>query len=287
MKKIGFIGIGVMGKSMVRHLMRHGYEVSVYNRTKAKAQEVIDEGAIWRESAGACAKDQDAVITIVGYPKDVEQVYFGEDGILENAKPGAYLIDMTTTSPKLSQRIFDKAREKGLHALDAPVSGGDTGAKNGTLAIMVGGEKQAFDACLPIFEAMGKNIVYQGPAGSGQHCKMANQIAIAGTIAGVCEAIAYAKAKGLDPDVMLDTIGTGAAGSWQLSNNGAQILKGNMDPGFFIKHFIKDMAIADEEARARGLTLGVLAEALCMYRELEEKGLGDLGTQALIKYYED
>ncbi len=287
MKKIGFIGIGVMGKSMVRHLMRHGYEVSVYNRTKAKAQEIIDEGALWCESAGECAKGQDAVITIVGYPKDVEQVYFGEDGILENARPGAYLIDMTTTSPQLSQRIFEKAKEKGLHALDAPVSGGDTGAKNGTLAIMVGGEKQAFDDCLPIFEAMGKNIVYQGPAGCGQHCKMANQIAIAGTIAGVCEAIAYAKAKGMDPQVMLDTIGSGAAASWQLSNNGAQILKGNMDPGFFIKHFIKDMSIADEEAQAAGLQLGVLDEALRMYRELAEKGLGDLGTQALIQYYED
>jgi 3-hydroxyisobutyrate dehydrogenase/2-hydroxy-3-oxopropionate reductase len=242
---------------------------------------------LWCESAGECAKGQDAVITIVGYPKDVEQVYFGEDGILENARPGAYLIDMTTTSPQLSQRIFEKAKEKGLHALDAPVSGGDTGAKNGTLAIMVGGEKQAFDDCLPIFEAMGKNIVYQGPAGCGQHCKMANQIAIAGTIAGVCEAIAYAKAKGMDPQVMLDTIGSGAAASWQLSNNGAQILKGNMDPGFFIKHFIKDMSIADEEAQAAGLQLGVLDEALRMYRELAEKGLGDLGTQALIQYYED
>ncbi|MDD3192455.1 MAG: NAD(P)-dependent oxidoreductase [Oscillospiraceae bacterium] len=286
MKKVGFIGIGVMGKSMARHLMQHGYEVSVYNRTQKKAQEILDEGAIWCASAGECAKGQDAVITIVGYPKDVEEVYFGAGGVIENAKPGAYLIDMTTTSPRLSQEIFRQAAAKGLHALDAPVSGGDTGAKNATLAIMVGGEKEAFDACLPLFEAMGKNIVYQGPAGSGQHCKMANQIVIAGTIAGVCEAIAYAKAQGLDPDVMLDTISTGAAGSWQLSNNGAQILKGNMDPGFFIKHFIKDMSIATEEAAQRGLDLGVLDQTLQMYRELEADGLGDLGTQALIRYYD-
>lgn len=286
MKKIGFIGIGVMGKSMARHLMTNGYEVSIYSRTKSKAQELIEEGARWCDNAGECAKGQDAVVTIVGYPKDVEEVYFGENGIIANAKEGAYLIDMTTTSPRLSKKIFDEAAAKHLHALDAPVSGGDTGAKNATLAIMVGGEKEAFDACMEFFQVMGKNIVFQGPAGSGQHCKMANQIAIAGAVSGVCEALAYAKETGLDPQVVLDTISTGAAGSWQLSNNGANILKGNMNPGFFIKHYIKDMKIASDEAKDVDLDLVVLEEVLKLYKKLEKDGLGDLGTQALIKYYE-
>ncbi|MGN0626311.1 MAG: NAD(P)-dependent oxidoreductase [Oscillospiraceae bacterium] len=286
MKKIGFIGTGVMGKPMARHLMRSGYEVFVYNRTQSKAQDLLDEGAIWCKSAGECARGKDAVITMVGYPQDVKEVYFGEDGIIASTGQGMFLIDMTTTSPQLSKEIFEAAAAKGAHALDAPVSGGDIGAENATLAIMVGGEKSAFDACLPLFEAMGRNIVYQGPAGSGQHCKMANQIAIAGTIAGVCESIAYARAQGLDPKVVLDTISTGAAGSWQLTNNGAHILEKNMEPGFFVKHFVKDMGIGAEEAKQAGLRLDVLDRALWMYRELEAQGLGELGTQALIRYYE-
>lgn len=286
MKKIGFIGTGVMGKPMARHLMRKGYEVFVYNRTKSKAQELLDEGAAWCKSAGECARGKDAVITMVGYPQDVREVYFGGDGIITSVEQGTFLIDMTTTSPQLSQEIFEAAAVKGAHALDAPVSGGDIGAENATLAIMVGGEKSAFDACLPLFEAMGRNIVYQGPAGSGQHCKMANQIAIAGTIAGVCESIAYARAQGLDPKIVLDTISTGAAGSWQMSNNGTRILEENMEPGFFVKHFVKDMGIAAEEAKQAGLHLDVLSRTLWMYRELEAQGLGNLGTQALIRYYE-
>lgn len=286
MKKIGFIGIGVMGGPMALNLMRAGYDLTVYSRTKAKCEEVLAAGARWADSPAACTEGQDAVLTMVGYPKDVEKVYFGERGILSAAKPGMLLIDMTTTSPKLSERIYAAAKQIGADALDAPVSGGDTGAKAGTLAIMVGGEEAVFERAKPIFEAMGKNIVYEGPAGSGQHTKMANQIAIAGAVSGVCEAIAYGRAEGLDLDRMLATIGSGAAGSWQMSGNGPKMVSGDFAPGFYIKHFIKDMRIADEEARDKGLSLEMLAEVLRMYRALDECGMGDLGTQALIRYYD-
>ena len=281
MKKLGFIGVGVMGKSMVYNLMKHGFEVSIYARNKEKVEDVINKGAIWCESIAECARDKDAIITIVGYPKDVEEVYFGEAGILNNAKAGAYLIDMTTTSPKLSVRIYEEAKEKGLRALDAPVSGGDVGAMNGTLSIMVGGEEEDFIACQEIFSAMGTTIVYEGKPGNGQHTKMANQIAIAGTIAGVCEAMAYAKRTGLDIQTMLDSISKGAAGSWQMTNNAPRMLKEDFDPGFYIKHMIKDLKIAKEEAETTSLDLGVLKQVLDMYCTLEEAGLGDLGTQAL------
>ena len=286
MKTIAFIGVGVMGKSMVRNLMKNGFDVSIYSRTKSKAQDVIEEGAKWCDDVKTCVSGKDVVITIVGYPKDVEEVYFGENGIIANAKPGAYLIDMTTTSPKLSVKIYEEAQKKGLSALDAPVSGGDTGARNATLSIMVGGDKAAFDACQDIFASMGSSIIYEGKAGCGQHTKMANQIALAGAIAGVCEAIAYAKNTGLDLQTMFDSISKGAAGSWQLSNNGANILKGNFNPGFFIKHFIKDLKIASEEGKAVSLDMNVVNDVLGMYVDLEKDGLGDLGTQALIKYYE-
>lgn len=286
MKSIGFIGIGVMGESMARNLKKHGYELFIYNRTKSKAEVLIAEGATWCDSAAECAAGRDAVITIVGYPKDVEEVYFGTDGVIANARPGAYLIDMTTTSPRLSKRIYEAARARSLWALDAPVSGGDVGAKNGTLAIMVGGDKPAFDACLPLFEAMGKGIFYEGPAGSGQHVKMANQIAIAGTVTGVCEAVAYARAAGVDLDVMLKTISGGAAASWQLQNNGPKMRSGDFAPGFFIKHFIKDMSIAEEEAKAAGLSLKILEQVLQMYQKLEAEGKGNNGTQGIIEYYD-
>ena len=286
MKKIGFIGVGVMGSSMVRNLMKHGFEVSIYTRTKKKAESVIEDGAIWCDSVKECVKDKDVVITIVGYPKDVEEVYFGEDGIIENVPQGSMIIDMTTTSPTLSKKIYEAAKEKGVHALDAPVSGGDTGAKNGTLAIMVGGDKDVFDQALDVFEAMGKNIVYEGKAGSGQHCKMANQIALSGTLASVCEAITYAKSVGLDTKTMLDTIATGAAGSWQLSNNGYKMLEGNYDPGFYVEHYIKDMRIALEEAQKENLSLPILSEVLGMFEELDEMGESRSGTQVLIKRYE-
>lgn len=286
MKKIGFIGIGIMGKSMVRNLMKAGYEVAVYNRTKAKAEDVVAEGAQWCSSVAQCAAGRDAVITIVGYPKDVEEVYFSQDGILESAGPGTVLIDMTTTSPKLAVRIYESAKKRGLKALDAPVTGGDTGAKAGTLTILAGGDQEVFEQCMPLFEAMGKNIRYEGRAGNGQHTKMCNQIAIAGALSGACEALAYAKAVGLDTEVMLDSISTGAAASAQLSNVASRILKDDYAPGFFVKHFIKDMGLASEEAHNAGAKLGVLEYVLDMYRELEAEGCGDLGTQALIKYYE-
>ncbi|MDO4295560.1 MAG: NAD(P)-dependent oxidoreductase [bacterium] len=285
MKKIGFIGTGIMGKSMVRNLMKKGYQVSVYNRTKERAQELIDEGAEWRESVKDCVREQDIVITIVGYPKDVEEVYFGGNGILENASPEAYLIDMTTTSPKLAVKIYEEAKKRGMKALDAPVTGGDSGAKAGTLTILVGGEKEDFEACRAVFEAMGSKICYEGKAGNGQHTKMCNQIAIAGAISGACEALAYAKAVGLDVNVMMDSISSGAAGSAQLSNVASRILKDDLEPGFFLKHFIKDMSLASEEADEAGVSLGVLKYVLSMYQELDKRGMGDLGTQALISYY--
>lgn len=285
MKKIGFIGVGIMGKSMVRNLRKAGYEVAIYTRTKAKAEDVIAEGAVWCDTVAECAKGRDAVITIVGYPKDVEEVYFGENGIIVNADPGTYVIDMTTTSPRLAVRIWEEAEKAGLHAVDAPVTGGDTGARAGTLTILAGGKKEDFDACVPVFEAMGKNINYEGKAGNGQHTKMCNQIAIAGALAGACEAMVYAKNTGLDVDTMLKSISTGAAGSAQMNNVASKAAKDDYAPGFFLKHFIKDMGLADEEALAADTRLGVLEDVLAMAKKLEADGMGDLGTQALIKYY--
>ena len=285
MKKIGFIGVGIMGKSMVRNLRKAGYEVAIYTRTKAKAEDVIAEGAVWCDTAAECAKGRDVVITIVGYPKDVEEVYFGDNGIIANADPGTYVIDMTTTSPRLAVRIWEEAEKAGLHAVDAPVTGGDTGAKAGTLTILAGGKKEDFDACVPVFEAMGKNINYEGKAGNGQHTKMCNQIAIAGALAGACEAMVYAKNTGLDVDTMLKSISTGAAGSAQMNNVASKAAKDDYAPGFFLKHFIKDMGIADEEALAADTRLGVLEDVLGMAKKLESEGMGDLGTQALIEYY--
>ncbi|MDY5414960.1 NAD(P)-dependent oxidoreductase [Anaerotignum sp.] len=287
MKKIGFIGIGVMGYAMAENLMKKGYEVSVYTRTKQKAETLLEKGAKWCDTAADCARGQEAVITMVGFPKDVEEVYFGETGIFAAAEKGAYLIDMTTTSPKLSVKIYDTAKERNMYALDAPVSGGDTGAKNGTLSIMVGGDQEAFDVCYEIFAAMGTNIIYEGPAGSGQHTKMANQIALGGAISGVCEALAYAKAVGLDQQTMLDSISAGAAGSWQMTNMAPRILKGDDAPGFYIKHYIKDMRIAVEESQQVELDLKMLHAVLDMYEKLAAFGMADLGTQALYHYYDE
>lgn len=281
--KIGFIGVGVMGGPMVLNLMKKGFDVSIYTRTKGKAQHIIDAGAHWCGTVAEASRGKDAVITIVGYPKDVEEVYLGENGIIANADKGTVLIDMTTTSPKLSQKIYAEASAKGLPALDAPVSGGDLGAQKGTLAIMVGGDKDVFDRMIPVFEAMGTNIRYQGAPGNGQHTKMANQIAISGCIASVCEAIAYAKNCGLDPQDMFNAISTGAAGSWQMTNNGQKVINGDFSPGFFVKHFIKDMNIAIDESDARQLDLEVLHLVRDKYVRLAELGYGDEGTQALIK----
>ena len=281
--KIGFIGQGVMGGPMVLNLMKKGFDVSIYTRTKSKAEGVIAAGAHWCNTIADCAAGRDVVITIVGYPKDVEEVYFSEKGILNSADKGTVLIDMTTTSPRLSERIYAAAKEKGMTALDAPVSGGDVGAQKGTLAIMVGGDRDAFDKMHDVFAAMGTNIRYQGGAGCGQHTKMANQIAISGCVAAVCEAIAYAKRCGLDPQDMFDAISTGAAGSWQLTNNGQKIINGDYAPGFYVKHFIKDMNIALDEAQARDLDLTVLHMVRDKYDELAAQGGADEGTQALIK----
>ena len=281
--KIGFIGVGVMGGPMVLNLMKKGFDVSIYTRTKSKAEGVIAAGAHWCDTIADCAAGRDVVITIVGYPQDVEEVYFSEKVILNSADKGTVLIDMTTTSPRLSERIYAAAKEKGMTALDAPVSGGDVGAQKGTLAIMVGGDRDAFDKMHDVFAAMGTNIRYQGGAGCGQHTKMANQIAISGCVAAVCEAIAYAKRCGLDPQDMFDAISTGAAGSWQLTNNGQKIINGDYAPGFYVKHFIKDMNIALDEAQARDLDLTVLHMVRDKYDELAAQGGADEGTQALIK----
>lgn len=286
MKKIGFIGVGIMGKSMVRNLMKAGYELHIYARTKAKVEDVIGEGAVFHETIGDCVRGCDAVITIVGFPKDVEEVYYQAGNILDSAAPGTYLIDMTTTSPTLAERIYTDGTARGFHVLDAPVTGGDTGAKAGTLSILVGGDEADYEACHALFEAMGTNINYQGKAGCGQHAKLANQIMIAGTLSGVCEALTYAKAKGLDLDVLLRSVATGAAGSKQLDAFGPKILADDYAPGFFLKHIVKDLTLADEEAQASGVTLDVLETALANYKSLEAEGYGDLGTQALIKHYE-
>ena len=286
MKTVGFVGVGIMGKSMVRNLMKAGFTVQIYSRTKAKVEDVLAEGAKWCDSPAACAAGAEAVFSIVGYPKDVEEVYFGENGILSAAAPGSCIVDMTTSSPALARRIYDAAKEKGVFALDAPVTGGDTGARNGTLAILVGGDKEAFEMCLPAFEAMGKDISHMGGPGMGQHTKMANQIVIAGSIAGCVEAMAYSKRVGLDPIAMHRAIGGGAAGGFQLNNVAARILKNDLDPGFFIKHFVKDMNIAVEEAEQTETELPVLKLVLDMYKELMAEGYSELGTQGLVKHYD-
>lgn len=284
--KIGFIGVGIMGKSMVRNLMKAGHELHIYARTKSKVEDVISEGALFFDSIEACIKDCETIITIVGFPRDVEEVYFDKNNILDTVAPGTYLIDMTTTSPDLAERIYTEGSTKGCHVLDAPVTGGDTGAKNGTLSILVGGQKEDFDHCIPVFEAMGTNINYQGKAGCGQHAKLTNQIMIAGTMSGICEAFTYARAKGLDLQTVFQSVSTGAAGSKQLDSFGPKIMAGDFEPGFFMKHFIKDMKLAMQEAERSNCDLSVLHEVLSHYEELEQEGLGNLGTQALIKYYE-
>lgn len=282
---VGFIGIGVMGKSMARHLKQAGYPLHVYTRTAASAQELVDEGATWHETPGKLAAACKVIITMVGYPKDVEDVYLGVDGIIANAPQGAYLIDMTTSSPQLAQQIAKEAAGKGLHALDAPVSGGDVGAREARLSIMVGGEQADFEAVKPLLEKMGTNIILQGDAGAGQHTKMCNQIAIASGMLGVCEALAYAKFAGLDAEVVLQSIATGAAGSWSLSNLGPRMIKGDFEPGFYVKHFIKDMGIALESAKAMGLNTPGLALAESVYQQLASEGYDNKGTQVLYHYF--
>jgi len=284
---IGFIGIGVMGRSMAGHLLSAGYPLHVYNRTQSKAQDLIDRGAQWQDSPGKVAAEADVIITIVGFPNDVEAVYLGEDGILANAKSGSIVIDMTTSCPNLAAKIAEEAKVKGIGALDAPVSGGDIGAREARLSIMVGGDEASFEKAKPLFDIMGKNIVYQGPAGSGQHTKMCNQIAIASGMMAISESMAYAKKSGLNPETVLKSIESGAAGSWSLSNLTPRVLKGDFAPGFFVKHFLKDMRIAIESADSMGLDLPGLKLAKQLYDKLAERGCEDDGTQALFKLYQD
>lgn len=280
---IGLIGTGVMGKSMAGHFIKAGYEVHVYTRTKAKAEELLQQGAIWQDSPGQVAQHSNVIITMVGFPSDVEEVYLGQQGILNQAKPGSCLIDMTTSSPMLAVKIYNEALKHQLAALDAPVSGGDIGAKEAKLSIMVGGDKDVFDKLLPLFEIIGSNIVYQGQAGAGQHTKMCNQIAIASNMIGVCEALVYAKKAGLDPSTVLSSIASGAAGSWSLSNLAPRIIAGNYAPGFYVKHFIKDMGIALQAAEEMKLDMPGLSLAKSLYEQLAASGEADSGTQALYK----
>jgi 3-hydroxyisobutyrate dehydrogenase len=284
--RIGFVGLGVMGHSMAGHLLKAGYALHVFTRTRAKADDLVAAGATWHDSLAGLAKAADLVITIVGYPRDVEQCHLGPDGLVANCREGALLIDMTTSSPELAQRIHAAARARGIGSLDAPVSGGDVGAREARLSIMVGGDRADFDAALPVLQVMGKNIVHQGPAGSGQHTKMANQIAIATGMLGVCEALAYATKAGLDPQTVLQSIGGGAAGSWSLNNLGPRMIAGNFAPGFYVKHFIKDMGIAAAEAQRLHLDAPGLELARRQYAKLAELHGDDLGTQALYKLYE-
>lgn len=286
MQTIGFIGTGVMGASMARRLMNAGFPVNVYNRTRSKADALVEAGATWLDSPGEVAAASDVVITIVGYPADVEAVYLESGGIVERAREGAVLIDMTTSRPDLARKIAERATSRRLQSLDAPVSGGDIGAREGRLSIMVGGPKDAFDTMASVFEVMGRNIVWQGEAGAGQHTKMCNQIAIACGMLGVTEALVYAKKSGLDPKVVLKSIESGAAGSWSLSNLAPRVLDEDFAPGFFVKHFIKDVGIAIDSADALGLELPGTALAKKLYETLAANGGENDGTQALIRVYE-
>jgi 3-hydroxyisobutyrate dehydrogenase len=282
---VGFIGIGVMGKSMASNLLQGGYNLHIFSRTKAKAEELLSKGAIWQESPAEVASASAIIITMIGYPKDVEEVYLGKNGILQSAKKGSIAIDMTTSSPQLAEQIYHEAKALDISVLDAPVSGGDIGAKEGTLSIMTGGDKETFDCVRPLFEIMGKNIVYQGKAGSGQHCKMANQIAVASTMMGVCEALRYAEKAGLRPETVLESIEAGAAGSWALSNLAPRMIKGNFDPGFYVKHFIKDMNIALESSADIKLKAPGLQLVKELYDQLAAEGGENYGTHALYKQY--
>lgn len=284
--KIGFIGIGVMGESMAGHLLKAGHDLYVYNRTKSKADRIVAEGATWCEDVKSIARQCDLIFTIIGVPSDVESVYLNEDGLVNHAKKGTILVDMTTSTPDLAKRIYEAGTPKGLKCLDAPVTGGDVGAQNGTLTIMVGGDQETFNEILPILELMGKTIVYMGAAGSGQHTKMANQIAIAGAAIGMVESLAYSKGAGLDLKTVLKAITSGSAASWQLSNMAPRIINDDFNPGFFIKHFIKDMRIASTESKAMDVDLPGLDLVLSLYEECQKRELENCGTQALYKLYE-
>jgi 3-hydroxyisobutyrate dehydrogenase len=285
-KTVGFIGLGIMGRSMAGHILAGGHELHVFSRTRAKAEDLLARGAVWRDTPGEIAATCDVVVTIVGLPQDVEEIYLGAAGLVERARPGAVLIDMTTSSPSLAARIADVAAAKGIAAIDAPVSGGDIGARNAKLSIMVGGDAAAVEHVRPLLSLMGDNIVRQGEAGAGQHTKMANQIAIACNMMAVCESLAYARRAGLDPHRVLKSIGTGAAASFALSVLGPRMLDGDFAPGFYVRHFIKDMGIALAEAERMKLNLPGLAQAKALYDRLAASGHADDGTQALFRLYD-
>lgn len=283
--KIGFIGIGVMGASIVKHLLAAGHDVTVYTRTKEKAEAVLKEGAVWASSPNELAPEKAVIFTMVGLPADVQDVYFGDGGIIANATEGTVLIDLTTSTPSLAIEIEQAAKAHQLYSLDAPVSGGDIGAKNGTLSLMVGGELAIFEQVQNLLVTFSSTIVYQGAAGSGQHTKMCNQILGVNNLMGVCESIAYAMAANLNVENVLKSIATGAAGSWSMTNLGPKIIAGDYEPGFFAKHMLKDLTIAEKECEAMGLKLPGLQVAKALFEQLVEKGYGDYGTQVLAKHY--
>lgn len=284
-KTIGFIGTGVMGSSIVKHLLAADYAVTVHNRTKSKTDELIQLGAKWADSPAEVTAKSEIVFTIVGYPQDVEQTYFGENGIFTTATQNHILVDMTTSTPTLAQKVYQEGKERGIEVLDAPVSGGDLGAKNGTLTIMVGGEERTYEKVRPIFNVFSAKVNLQGGAGSGQHTKMANQIMIAGTMMGMAELLAYANAADLDLEKVLDTVGGGSAQNWSLSNYGPRILKEDYTAGFFVKHFIKDLKIALDESEKMNLDLPSTRLAKQLYEDLALKGFENDGTQAIIKLW--
>lgn len=280
--RLGWIGTGVMGQSMCSHLVSQGFSLTVYNRSRTKAQALLERGATWGNSPRQVAQQSDVVFAIVGFPRDVREVFLGEDGALAGAKPGSVLVDMTTSEPSLAVEIYEAAKAKGVYAVDAPVSGGDVGAKEARLSIMVGGDREAVEALQPCFEALGKTIIHQGGPGAGQHTKMVNQTLIAANMIGVCEALLYAYKAGLDLPTVLQSVAPGAAGSWSLSNLGPRVIANNFEPGFFVEHFIKDMGIALTEANRMGLALPGLALAKQLYVALQAQGHGRDGTQALL-----
>jgi 3-hydroxyisobutyrate dehydrogenase len=279
--RLGWIGTGVMGQSMCSHLIAKGFAMTVYNRSRDKAKSLLDRGAAWAASPRQVAEKSDVVFAIVGFPKDVREVFLGSDGALAGSKAGSILVDMTTSEPSLAAEIYQAAKAKGVHAIDAPVSGGDVGAREARLSIMIGGDREVSDALQPCWESMGKTIIYQGAAGAGQHTKMVNQTLIATNMIGVCEALLYASKAGLDLPTVLQSVSPGAAGSWSLSNLGPRIIANNFDPGFFVEHFIKDMGIALSEASRMGLSLPGLALAHQLYVALKAQGHGRDGTHAL------
>lgn len=284
--KIAWIGTGVMGQSMAANLLSAGHFLTVYSRTKEKALSLISRGACWSDSPKDAAHGAEVVCSMVGYPADVEDVILGPRGALQSMQKEALCIDFTTSSPGLALKIFKEAKQKNVFALDAPVSGGDIGAREAKLSIMVGGDAAAFERALPVFKCLGKTIVFQGGPGSGQHAKMVNQIMIAGTMMGMCEGLLYAKKAKLNPETVLSSVGGGAAASWSLSNLYPRILKGDMEPGFYVEHFVKDLQIALSEARRMKLNLPALALAEKLYEQLKSGGGARLGTQALIKQLE-